>query len=454
MQSAMHAGAAANQGSGSIEAKLKRLVQPDEGVIHSSVYSDEEIYQLELSRIFARSWILLCPESQIPNAGDYFVSYMGEDPVIVVRQADRTIAAFLNQCRHRGGALCRGESGNTKNFICTYHGWTYDTVGKLVSIPLEQHIYEKPVDKEAWSARRVPRLEVHHGLVMGNWDENAPGFRESLGDAAIYFDLNFARSAQGLEAYGGVYKWRVRGNWKLAAEQFASDSFHFMTSHSSALTALIKEDAPPFPIEPGRVFSNELGHGGGFLMNKIEETLSITTDPVLIDYMTQFEIPSAKARYGEVLGTPYPVFANFFPSLGYLNANRVLRSWIPRGPNEVEVWAWTLTDKDTPLDTRELRAKVTAMTFGPSGIFEQDDTANWVDVQRPLGGVMARQTKLNLQMGHPMTDNAGWPGKTGVDNSEYPARNFYARWLALITTPNPAVESAPDDAQKECNHGC
>ncbi len=206
MKTALHGDAATGEHApDSVEAKLKRLVRPEEGVIHSAVYVDPEIYQLELSRIFARSWILLCPESQLPNPGDYFVSYMGEDPVIVVRQADGSVAAFLNQCRHRGGALCRGESGNSKSFVCTYHGWTYDTTGALVTVPLEQHLYSKPLDKKQWSARRVPKLEVHHGLIVGNWDENAVGFRESLGDAAVYFDLNFGRSKDGLESYGGVY---------------------------------------------------------------------------------------------------------------------------------------------------------------------------------------------------------------------------------------------------------
>lgn len=97
-----------------LQHKVRSLVSPDASVINAGVYSDPEIYQLELEKIFARSWVLLCPEDQIPNAGDYFVSYIGEDPVIVSRQSDLSIAAFLNQCRHRGGALCRGESGNTK----------------------------------------------------------------------------------------------------------------------------------------------------------------------------------------------------------------------------------------------------------------------------------------------------------------------------------------------------
>ncbi|MCO7636628.1 aromatic ring-hydroxylating dioxygenase subunit alpha [Pseudomonas sp. S 311-6] len=447
-----YSGAALNQGE-DFELRLDRLVRPDEGFIHASVYSDENIYQLELSRIFARSWLLLCPESQIPKAGDYFVSYMGEDPVIVIRQADGSVVAFLNQCRHRGGALCRGESGNTKNFICTYHGWTYDAAGKLISIPMENLIYKQPVDRSKWSARRVPKLEIHHGLIFGCWDENAPGFRDWLGDAALYFDLNFARTDAGMEAFGGVYKWRIHGNWKLAAEQFTSDSFHFITSHSSAVTALMPDDAPPFEFKPGRSFSNEQGHGGGFMVDPMATmgSLMVTTGPAFTKYVMEQEQPQVIKRYGETLGSAYPIFANFFPSIGYLHSNRTLRTWIPRGPNEVEVWAWTTIERDAPQAIREGRNKMTAQAFGPTGVFEQDDTANWVDVQRPLRGVMARNTKLNVQMGGEQ-EVEGWPGKTDIDTSEAGSRNFYRRWLAMLKMPNPTVESGVMD--KECTSDC
>ena len=434
--------------AGAIGSRLKRLVRPNEGIIHTSVYSDEEIYQLELSRIFGRSWLFLCPESQIPNAGDYFVSYMGEDPVVVSRQEDGSIVAFLNQCTHRGGALTRGESGNTKNFLCTYHGWAFDTTGKLTSIPLEDKIHKRPVDKEKWRARRVPKVEVHHGLVFGCWDENAPGFRESLGDAAIYFDLTFARSPGGLEAIGGVYKWRMAGNWKLPAEQFSTDHYHFATSHSAAVAAAMSvqsKDLPPLKAPPGHAFASTKGHGVGFQDDLTEQNTSCTLlggEP-FAKYVMETERPNAIAKYGETLGGSLPIYSNWFPSLGYLIPPRTLRLWIPRGPNETEVWHWTLIDKDAPPGYRELRKRVTGLTFGPAGIFEQDDTANWVDVQRPLGGLMCRRTALNIQMGEmdKVPQRPGWPGSNDLDDSEGGARAFYRRWLELMTTPNPALES-------------
>lgn len=411
---------------------IAALVSKDGSTIHADIYANPEIYQLELKNIFAKTWILLCPESQIPSYGDYFIAYMGEDPVIVVRQKDGTVAAFLNQCRHRGGSLCRGESGNARAFTCSYHGWSYDTVGTLTSIPLEGNIYSSPVDKSKWSARRVPQVEVHHGLVFGCWDESAPGFRESLGDAAIYFDLNFGRTDSGMEAFGGVYKWRIKANWKLAAEQFATDSYHFATTHVSALTALGGTPETLAQYVPGRS-ANDKGHGIGLLTNTyaIENMFDTTTGKNFSAYIRNTEQPQAIKRYGPELGSAYPVFSNFFPSMGYVHAHRSLRTWIPRGPDEMEVWAWTLTDKDAPQDIKDHRRRLTAQAFGPTGIFEQDDTANWVDVQRPLGGFIARQTRFNVEMGSG-GELENWPGTIDIDISESSARSFYKRWRELM----------------------
>lgn len=87
------------------------LVNESEGYLDPRIYTDEELYQLELEQIFARSWLLLCHETHIPKPGDYIAAYMAEDPVVVVRQKDMSIKVFLNQCRHRGMRICRDDGG-------------------------------------------------------------------------------------------------------------------------------------------------------------------------------------------------------------------------------------------------------------------------------------------------------------------------------------------------------
>jgi phenylpropionate dioxygenase-like ring-hydroxylating dioxygenase large terminal subunit len=114
---------------------IRSLFDERAGTISPNIYADPAIYELELERVFARSWLVVAHESQLPGPGDFLASYMAEDPVIVIRQKDGSVKVLLNQCRHRGMKLCRTDQGRARGFICSYHGWAYDTAGNLVNVP-------------------------------------------------------------------------------------------------------------------------------------------------------------------------------------------------------------------------------------------------------------------------------------------------------------------------------
>src|ERR1700688_1881544 len=107
------------------------LVDVEHGLIGRDVFVDETIHREELERLFARTWLFVGHESQIPEPGDFFVSRMGEESVILCRDSERAVHVFLNTCRHRGMKVCRYDEGNTPLFTCPYHAWSYATDGKL-----------------------------------------------------------------------------------------------------------------------------------------------------------------------------------------------------------------------------------------------------------------------------------------------------------------------------------
>ena len=420
------------------------LVDETAGTLDARIYTDEELYQLELEKIFGRAWLCVAHEAQIPLAGDFLATYMGEDPVLVVRQQDLSVRVFLNQCRHRGMKVCRADSGNAKVFNCSYHGWSYDTAGQLQRVPREDEGYRNELIKSEWGLNQVAAVEVYNGLVFATWDPAAPPLEVYLGDAKFYLDAFLTRHEAGTEIVGGVTKWVIRCNWKLAAEQFASDMYHAPLSHLSATLAAMPEGTPIAKAQwKGTGFqfrAHAGGHGTGFFSGPTDAE-SIQRNHILFGW-----IPEAASRY--FYGTAAedtrrrkgdtPLMINgahmtIFPNLSFLPAIGTLRIWHPRGPNEIEVWAVTVVDKAAPAEAKEAWRVGNIRTFSAGGVFEQDDGENWVMIQDVLRGYKARQTRFNAAMGkgHAGTHEA-LPGIIGDVFNEEAARGLYTHWGKML----------------------
>ena len=207
---------------------VRDLVDFDKHEISMRVNNDPALHRLELARVFARSWIALGHESEIPNHGDFVQRYHGEDRSSSRRATDGKVHALLNVCAHRGMEVCWADEGNQTQFKCPYHGWVFDNSGSLLGAPFEQEMYGD-WDKSQYGLREG-RVELRHGFVFVNFDRNAVSLEEWLGDMACYYDHNFA-GVEWEPVGGQAFRWRFNGNWKTISDQNAGDMYHIAGAH-------------------------------------------------------------------------------------------------------------------------------------------------------------------------------------------------------------------------------
>jgi len=407
--------------------ELTDMVDWENGLIDPRIFIDEDIYRLELEKVFGRNWLFLAHDSMIQKPGDFYSTYMGPDPVVVVRQRDGSVRAFLNVCRHRGMRVCRAEEGNAKVFMCPYHGWTYGTDGALVSIPHETDGYLNRLDLSKNGLVTV-RVEEYKGFYFGNFDAAAPSLIDFLGDMAWYLDSWVDHADGGIEFLPGSIKWTINGNWKTAAEQFAGDAYHAGVSHASSQ---LNPDVDAEDVK-GWQFSSPYGHGAGV---SLEEGVVRLKDDPLTDYNVA-RLAGARQRFDDMrseIGMHFTVFPNF----SGLGGAGTLGVWHPKGPNKFEIWRYAVVEKNAPEEVKKLVQRHSSFTEGPAGTIEMDDGENWDMIGSLLqDGFQARRVKWNYQMGlgEPLGSNDGLRGDTTQRFfGEIPQRIFYRRWLELMT---------------------
>ncbi|MFT5485528.1 MAG: phenylpropionate dioxygenase-like ring-hydroxylating dioxygenase large terminal subunit [Paracoccaceae bacterium] len=352
-----------------------RVWPDDETLIPDWIYTDQDIYDRELEKIFlGRHWNYVGLDCEVPEPGNYFRSYVGPLPVVVTRDMDGEVHVFENRCAHRGVEFCREYRGSADSFICPYHNWTYNLQGDLTAVPFRRGVkgqggMPKDFDMATRGLRKF-HVATRGGVIFATACDDMESIEEYLGPVICpEFDATFDGGEMKLL---GVHRNILPANWKLYQENL-KDPYHATLLHTYLTTfgLFVSSNESNIPTD-------KYGRHGGLLsrrsegrpdvsaedaanMQAFKQTMELN-DPRVLDFVREFDSKWS----GSVL--------TIFPTLTALRQTNILntRLLVPRGPNEF-MMIWTVfgrADDDEEMVRHRLRQN---NIFGPAGFLGIED---------------------------------------------------------------------------------
>ena len=429
--------------------EIERLVQPDK--VHRRVYTDPEVFAIEMERIYGRAWIFVGHVSQIPAAGDFFLARIGSRNVIVARHDDGSIHAFDNRCAHRGMRVCAQSHGNARRFVCPYHGWAFHTDGALAGVPQSRGYGGriKPGDP-GFGLRPVARVADYRGFIFASQADDGPDLETYLGRMTAAFDNLVDRAPDGeIEHAGGGFRQVYAGNWKLHMEN-ANDLVHASIVHESSWqTAAAVSDAlgpdepedhavqmlkgnglPLAEMDKVEIHGLDGGHSfmGGFY--KSGTITQKAADPVLDDYRARMVAAYGDNRASEILG--WDTFNHLiYPNLVLNPKHAQYRLIVPIAVDRTEVRSGCFRLKGAPEEMFHTTVRFLSTLNSPASMITADDNVVFTGIHRALGEEGTEWIDLSRGLDADRADPNG--GKIGdVGTSELPLRSQYEAWSGYM----------------------
>ena len=203
------------------------------------IFTNEDLFALEMKHIFEGNWVYLAHESQIPGVNDYYTTWIGRQPVVITRDKTGALNAVINACAHKGAMLCRRKQGNKGSFTCPFHGWTFSNTGKLLKVKDARTTqYPEQFDKDgSHDLTRVARFESYRGFLFGSVNPHVAPLEDFLGETTVIIDQIVDQAPEELEVLRGNSSYIYDGNWKLQMEN-GCDGYHVSSVHWNYATTM------------------------------------------------------------------------------------------------------------------------------------------------------------------------------------------------------------------------
>jgi len=441
---------------------IRSLVEP--GRVHRSVYTDPDIFDLELERVFGNAWIYVGHESEIERPGDFIATRIGKKPLLLARDLDSNIALVHNQCAHRGVMVVASDCGHTDEYRCCYHGWTYELDGRIKAAPL-LHGYPPHFDPKSSTSgmKRVPRVASYRGFVFGSFADDGPSLTDFLGYMTTSFDDMVDRAPDGgLEVAGGVFKHRYRGNWKLYLENLC-DAAHPLFVHESSIVAAKQQADDTYSDGSGEIAIRQMRQNGApysfweanvgiwcypnghsFLGDYHDDSklVAALNDPAFREYMTLMEAKKGKEQTKKTVEVRR-WNSNIYPNVSFMSQFQQLRVVHPVAVNETVVHTYNFRLRGAPAQMFRNTVAFANIVNGTGSLVLTDDLEVYNRIAFGLASAGPEWIEIGRGFASDQPDDHG--GRRGKNStSEVYIRNMFDAWLGYM---------APDTSRQAVAHG-
>jgi anthranilate 1,2-dioxygenase large subunit len=335
------------------------------------MFLDPAIYEREQERLFRGPvWNYVALDAELPHPQDFKATFVGDTPVVITRNKDGTLHAFVNRCAHRGALVCRELRGNRATHVCVYHQWSYDLKGNLIGVPFRKGLNGQPGLPEdfqpAHNSLRKLQVAVYDGLIFVSFDPNVEPLNDYLGSSMrSSLDHIFNRPIQVL----GHARQFINANWKLYAEN-VRDPYHASLLHLFHTTFGMYRSS-----QAGGMQMDARGRHSALHSYRRTETEEVAAyrDADLRTYQTKYSLADPSLLRGRA-EFPGLTIQTIFPCLVVQQIQNTLavRHIIPRGLDHFELIFTFFGYADDDEELRAMRVKQ-ANLVGPAGLVSMED---------------------------------------------------------------------------------
>ena len=364
---------------------VDRVEEQGEFLVHRDVFRDPAVFELEMKYIFERNWIFVGLESQAPNPNDYYTTWVGRQPIIVARDKAGKLGAFVNSCSHKGARIAHHRSGNTKQWVCSYHGWAFDTAGQCIYIKdQDAGCYAEPFNRLDHNLKQI-KFGQYRGFLFASLSDDVPTLDEHLGESRKLLDLVWDQGPDGVEAIPGVSTYTYDANWKMQIENCV-DGYHLTSCHPSFMNIVSRRKAG----ESGNTQVKSIDFaamaavkGGGYTFPR-GHAIGIFDNPAPEERGLHLHHDELVARVGANKARWMYAGRNLtiYPNVQFAeNASLQMRVIRPLSVDKTEMTIYCLGAKGESDAARAIRIRQYEDFFNTSGMATPDDTIAYEDCQ-------------------------------------------------------------------------